>query len=494
LREVLAALAWHAGARPGRVAFATGDAALTYAGLARRVAGAAAALAELPPVIGLAGPNDLDWVVTDLAAAVAGKTLVPLPSFFSVEQIAHVVADAGIGVVIAPAAGTNLPPGLPVVAPFTAEASTLPGLPGTTPRIIYTSGSTGRPKGVCLDDRQLGFAAKALAGAIDASADDRYLSLLPFPLLLESLCGIHVPVLVGGESRLAPQVLPAVLAGDLAALPRATDALRPTITVLVPELLRAWAGALMLGQQRATDSLRVVAVGGAPVAPDILMLARGLGLPAYEGYGLSECCSVVALNRPGDDRPGTAGRPLAGLGVTIADDGEIIVRGPSAMAGYLGAAPVADQAIRTGDIGRVEPDGRLVVLGRKDSVLISAYGRNVSPEWIETMLTADFRVAQAVLTGHGAARFTAVLVPTAFGATWLAGAGPDELAGLVALRCESAPDHARPGAIVVASADELRTAGLLTGNGRPRRAAIQAHLPAWRGRTIPITRKGVLAS
>lgn len=492
--EVLQALAKHAAAHPGRVAFVEGDRPLTYARLMRRVAGAAAEFAELPPVLGLAGANGLEWVVADLAAMAAGKTLVPLPPFFTAAQIEHIAVDAGIGIVIATTTEPSLPAGFNIVSAPLTEADALPAFSDTATRVIYTSGSTGQPKGVRLGGRQFDFATRTLANAIDAAPDDRYLSLLPFALLLESLCGIHVPVLIGGESRLVPDVLPSVLAGDLAALIAASETHQPTVTVLVPELLRAWTGALMLGQRKAPDSLRMVAVGGAPTPPEVLTLARGLGIPAHEGYGLSECCSVVALNRPDDDRPGTVGRPLPGLDVNIAEDGEIVVRGPSAMHGYLDGPPVTDQTIRTGDLGRFDDDGRLVVLGRKDSRLVNAYGRNVSPEWIETMLTADFRVARAVLTGHGAASFTAVLVPTAFGADWFTKADAAALDELIALRCTDAPDHARPGTIVVASDDELRTAELLTGNGRPRRAAIQAHLPAWQARAIPLTRTGALAS
>ena len=125
--------------------------------------------------------------------------------------------------------------------------------------------------------------------------------------------------------------------------------------VLVPELLRAWCASLMLSQERAPQSLRVVAVGGAKTPPEVIALAADLGLPAYEGYGLSECGSVVALNTPGAVRAGTVGRPLPGLDVKIID-GEITVAGPNVMSGYLGKE-LHKGRWATGDLGDIDEDG-----------------------------------------------------------------------------------------------------------------------------------------
>jgi len=144
---------------------------------------------------------------------------------------------------------------------------------------------------------------------------------------------------------------------------------------------------------RAPESLRFVAVGGAPAPEALVEAAWALGIPVFEGYGLSECCSVVALNRPGARKNGSVGRALPGLKMSI-DQQEIIVEGPSVMDGYLGGTD-AGRVWRTGDLGAIDADGYLTVHGRKDNLLVTAAGRNVSPEWIETLLLSDRASASA---------------------------------------------------------------------------------------------------
>ncbi len=215
--------------------------------------------------------------------------------------------------------------------------------------------------------------------------------------------------------------------------------------------LRALAGAA-LGRAGAVApaSLRFVAVGGAPLAPSLVETAWTLGIPAHEGYGLSECCSVVALSRPGEAVAGAVGRPLDGLTVVL-DDGEIVVRGDSVMTGYLGGARLGDGACwRTGDLGEFDAEGRLIVRGRKDSVIVTGFGRNVSPEWIEALALADPRIARAVLMGHGAAGVVLAI--------WLA--APGDASFDVDARI------AGPGDV---------SPTLFAASGRPRRAALASH-------------------
>lgn len=243
----------------------------------------------------------------------------------------------------------------------------------------------------------------------------------------------------------------------------------------MPQLLKQWVGELQAAGSRAPASLRVVAVGGAPVPRQVADKAWELGIPVHEGYGLSECCSVVALNRPGERRAHTLGRPLEGLIVSI-EDGEIVVDGPSITDGYLGQG-AAQRPWRTGDLGAIDQDGFLTIHGRKDSLIVTSFGRNISPEWIETMLLGDLRIAFCAVVGHGAPYLTAVIIPSRPGESWFANASDADVLALISEGCSGAPSYAVPRACVVASLQEAINNQLMT-NGRPARRQIEKFVAA----------------
>ena len=234
----------------------------------------------------------------------------------------------------------------------------------------------------------------ALAEASRASAADRYLSVLPNSLLLEQIAGTYLPLSVGAAIHL-PAVMAASPGGQLTI---AAEQARATAMVLVPELLAAWVKELQARGKPGPDFLRFIAVGGAPVRHAWLRQRGRQGLPVYEGYGLSECCSVVSVNRPDARRAGTVGRPLSDVHVAI-DEGEIAVRGPTVMRGYVGE-PQISGLWHTGDLGHFDPDGFLIVTGRKDNVIVTAAGRNINPEWVEDVIAADNRVGRCVVVAY----------------------------------------------------------------------------------------------
>ena len=282
--------------------------------------------------------------------------------------------------------------------------------------IIYTSGSTGQPKGVRHESGQLAWSAAALAAAISATEDDSYLSALPLSLLLESICAIFIPALVGGRSHFDTALAETVGRGAPTGVAAAFSRHRPTTGVVVPELLRLWVAELLAaGGQKAPDSLRFVAVGGAAVPPRLAEAAWHLGIPVHEGYGLSECCSVVAVNRPGARIAGSVGEPLPGLSVSIRN-GEIHVDGPCVTDGYLGGG-VAERPWATGDLGGLDGAGRLTVFGRRDNLIVTALGRNISPEWVETVLLDDPGVAFCAVAAADAG-LAALIVPAPRAAAW----------------------------------------------------------------------------
>ncbi len=464
MREVLGALAAHADRRPERPAVLDGSGCLSYGELARAVRSTAAwaAIALPAGAVGLLAPKDRRAVIWHLALAWAGRTIVPLPEFFSSAQLAHLIADAGIKAVVAV-------PEMAEIARSICPAVLTPDLaphPSAEPAgdarcIIYTSGTTGRPKGVVLGASQLGASVRALVETVGATADDRMLSVLPFALLLEQVAGMLVPLSVGASIALCPSPQ---------ALPIAAETHAPTATILVPEMLAGWVGWLEQQGKHAPATLRFVAAGGAPVPPRLAERAWAVGLPVHEGYGLSECCSVVAVNRPGERVAGTVGRPLPGVSVAI-DDGEIVVGGPTVMEGYLGGKPTGG-VWRTGDAGRFDAEGRLIIEGRIDDLIVTTTGRNIHPEWIESMILEDRRVGLCAVIGGGS-HPRAVLVPAR---GQLGDAGPAEIDALVARLCAEAPDYARPRASLMLSEAVLHQQELITANGRLRRPAIAAYL------------------
>ena len=176
---------------------------------------------------------------------------------------------------------------------------------------------------------------------------------------------------------------------------------------------------------------------------------------------------MVSFNRPGERREGTVGKPLAGLDVSI-ESGEIVVRGPTVMERYLHGAPTKG-VWHTADVGSLDRDGHLTVRGRKDNLIVTPLGRNISPEWIESSIAADPRIAFCVVTHHDGPYLTAILVPTPPASDWFARASTDDIAEAVTARCIDIPSYAVPRQFIVAPLGDVARAGLITGAGDIRR-------------------------
>ena len=215
--------------------------------------------------------------------------------------------------------------------------------------------------------------------------------------------------------------------------------------------------------------LKMVAVGGAAVGTKLLTQARALGIPAYEGYGLSEGASVQTLNLPGADRPGSVGRALPHADLRVAADGEVELR-DNMFLGYLGDPRPVPDWWPSGDMGHIDDAGFLYISGRKKNLLITGFGRNVAPEWVETALRGEPAIGQAVVYGEGMSALCAVLWPSRHDL--------DDAVLQAAVEAANAglPDYARVGLWLRARADFSPETGLATTNGRPQRGAIwRAH-------------------
>ncbi len=355
--------------------------------------------------------NGAAFVALDEAALQAGVVHVPLPLFFTPEQMQHALRSAGVDTLVAAAPLARQWPGLQWSTTFVAgEAVALARLPAAavampagTAKITFTSGSTGAPKGVCLSAGAMQRVARGLVDAMSPLAITRHLNALPFAVLLENIAGLMAPRLHGATvitRPLASLGLAGASGFDASRFDAAVRALHPHSLILLPQMLRAWCAFLQHSGQPAPAGLKLVAVGGAAVGAPLVHAAHALGLPVGEGYGLSEGASVQTLNLPGDERPGSAGRALPHARLRVAPDGELLIAG-SLFSGYLGDPSPVPQWWPTGDLGRIDEDGFVHVLGRKKHLLITAYGRNVSPEWVETALRSQPAVLQAVVFGDG---------------------------------------------------------------------------------------------
>jgi long-subunit acyl-CoA synthetase (AMP-forming) len=420
-------------------------------------------------VLGLLADNGEDWMVADLAAEAAGVVLVPLPAFFTRAQLAHAVSSTGMDGLYCASSAVALalgfrPAGLevPLYRRDTARAL----LPRGTAKITFTSGTTGAPKGVCLSAAGQRGVALSLADATRSLGIERHLCLLPFAVLLENIAGIHA-ALAAGACSIAPPLAEVGMHGasgfDAPACLAAIERHAAQSVILLPQMLLALVSLLEAGAA-TPRSLRFAAVGGARVSPALLGRARELGLPAYEGYGLTECASVVALNTPQADRPGSVGRPLPRVPVQVRPDGEIEVYSAGFL-GYVGENRYRGGWVRTGDVGRLDAEGFLHVEGRCKNLVITSFGRNVAPEWPEAELLAGGALAQAAVFGEGRPQLCAVLFAPA-------AVSEAAIAAQVHAANGRLPDYARVAHWVRAESPFSAQNGLATANGRVRREAV----------------------
>lgn len=387
---------------PNGIALTDGKNALTYGMLEKEILDKSRLLQSQDcKRLGIAGDNSMAWIIWDIAAQHAEIPCVPLPPFFTIAQTTHATHTAGL---------THIANDTELQVIQTQESPA--ALPADTAKITFTSGSTGTPKGVCLTQQGMEDVAQSIAQALGASYAVLHFCALPLSVLLENVAGVYTALMMGATVHVASLAhigMQNPFAPNFVTFAAAISASKATSIILVPELLRGLMAAV------ARDSIKLphlkfIAVGGAKVAPELLEKAHALGLPVYEGYGLSECASVVSINTPMTSQTGSAGKLLPHIKAHILD-GEIVIKNTS-FAGYLGENTPPSTEWHTGDLGGIDQEGFITLHGRKKNVIITGYGRNISPEWIESRLLAQPEIAQAVVYGDGAAQIGALVVPT----------------------------------------------------------------------------------
>ena len=320
--------------------------------------------------------------------------------------------------------------------------------PGDTAMIIYTSGTTGPPKGAMLSHGSIVWVTEILLDVNPVGPDDEVVSYLPFAHIYENLISVfgalqtgYVVNFVESLETLA-QNLREVSPTYFASVPRIWEKLASTVELRMSDSTwvkrRLYRLAVAVGRRHARvrlagqpmpftlrlayglaacailgplkrrlgfDRTRIAVCGAAPASPELFEYYHGLGIPLIEGYGQTESTGVISVNRVTAPRVGTVGPPVPGIEVALADDGEILTRGPHVFKGYfkdpeLTASTVDPEGwLHTGDVGAWE-DGYLKILDRKKDIIITAGGKNITPAYIENKLKFSPYIQDAVVIGE----------------------------------------------------------------------------------------------
>jgi long-chain acyl-CoA synthetase len=398
----------------------------------REVADDAARLAETIAAAGIqpgdrvahVSENRYEWIITDLALHLAGAVHVPQHVTLSPSQIAEQITDSGARLVfvsnreLLAKFAELLPTNVAVLihdelnmgGHGTPSRDTVNPLADVNPddltTILYTSGTTGRPRGVMLSQRNLASNAAAVCDVLATGIDQTRLCVLPLSHIYARTCDLYSWVCLG--SRL-------VLAESRETLMRDCQLVRPNGLNAVPFLYQRIAeGVRSSGASDPGAALRAafggqiewLFSGGAPLAPDVEAWFAESGLPVHAGYGLTEASPVISMSTQANRRLGSVGQPIPDIEVRIADDGEVLTRGPHVMQGYWHNAAATDEVIRdgwlhTGDLGELDGDGFLKISGRKKELIVLSTGKKVSPTRVENLLTASPLIEQAAVFGEG---------------------------------------------------------------------------------------------
>jgi long-chain acyl-CoA synthetase len=416
----------------------------------------------------LMSENRVEWLLCDLAIQAAGAITVPIYPSTTRPVADAIVADSEA--VFAFAADEKLAArlgSLPTVrfdrevqdwistepapdALAEVEARCARTEPDDMATIVYTSGTTGEPKGVVLPHRSIVDVVRCCLGAFDLGPDDLALSFLPYSHVLERVNGVYVGLAAG---------MSAWLCRGMNQLLEDIQECRPTVMVSVPRVyekihqgvmarvrtepfyrraLFRWA--IEAGRRRVRGQasplypladrlvlsglrrrltggrLRYFITGGAPLTRDVEEFFWAMGIKILQGWGMTETSSAATANTEEHHRFETAGRPLPGVELEIAEDGEILVRSPGNMTGYYRnpeatAATVKDGWVLTGDIGEIDSDGFLHITDRKKDLIKTAGGKFVAPQPIETQLQQDPLIERVVLVGDLRPYVSALVVP-----------------------------------------------------------------------------------
>ncbi len=324
--------------------------------------------------------------------------------------------------------------------------------------LIYTSGTTGDPKGVMLTHNNFISNVIASSNCVRVDTSDTFLSHLPLSHVFERMSGYYLPIYNGSVIAYAESI-------DMVS--QNMTEVHPTIMISVPRLFEKIYDRIYDGAQQSTGikkrlvfwafgvadkvsackreglkpsglllwqyglakklvftklgdklggSLRFFISGGAPLPQKVAEFFYGTGYPIYEGYGLTETAPVLAVNYPDHIKFGTVGPVLEGVEIKIAEDGEILAKGPNIALGYYNNQAATDEAFvdgwfYTGDVGELDSNNYLKITDRKKDIIVTAGGKNIAPQHLENLLKMDKYIGEAMLYGDRMKFISALLVP-----------------------------------------------------------------------------------
>jgi long-chain acyl-CoA synthetase len=417
------------------------DDAITWAEYARRVERIAGGLAELGvgrgDTVGMMLVNRPEFHIIDTAVLHLGATPFSVYNSSVPEQIEYLFSNAENRVVITErqfertvrtvaAPGVEhivvLEEGLPDADGF--EAADVQ--PGDVAALIYTSGTTGPPKGVQLSHAGLMFALNGVAATgLVMRPGGRVVSYLPTAHLADRYFAQYIAIATGSViSTVDPPgdivaALPDIRPSSWLAVPRIWEKIMAALEakgITDPSVLTDEARAGVRAQL-GLDQADWLASGAAPIAPSVLEYFMALGMPIVEGWAMSETSCAGAINTPETVRVGTVGKAVPGIELSIAEDGELLMKGPNVMLGYrndhekTAEAIDADGWLHTGDVAEIDEDGYVKIVDRKKELIINAAGKNMSPANIEQALkTSSPLIGQACAIGDARPYNVALLV------------------------------------------------------------------------------------
>ncbi|MCK5539612.1 MAG: long-chain fatty acid--CoA ligase [Deltaproteobacteria bacterium] len=324
--------------------------------------------------------------------------------------------------------------------------------------LIYTSGTTGDPKGVMLTHNNFVSNIISTSKCVRVDTTDIFLSHLPLSHVLERMSGYYLPIYNGSVIAYAESI---------EMVSQNMSEVHPTLMISVPRLFEKIYDRIYDGAQQSTGikkqlafwafgvadqisackregrnpgswlnlqnslakklvfaklgdklggSLRFFVSGGAPLPQKVAEFFYGTGYPIYEGYGLTETSPVMTANYPSQIKFGTVGRPIEGVEVKIAEDGEILTKGPSVTTGYYNNSAATAEAFVdgwfcTGDVGELDSDNYLKITDRKKDIIVTAGGKNIAPQHLENLLKTDKYITEVMLHGDRKKFISALLVP-----------------------------------------------------------------------------------
>lgn len=412
---------------PGEPCLSDDDLSLNNSEFLAHVRAAAALLRERGvgdgDVVAVMLSNQVEFVIALFAAWRIGAVVTPINPSLTAAEAEYQLADSGAKVLISDVAGIAVSAIGTRELRAREEPADEPPVrqdDGRLALLIYTSGTTGRPKGVMLDHANVHAMCIVAVEALELSAADHSLLTLPLFHVNGIVVSILSPLLAGGRSTIAGRFDPETFFGRV-------ERARPTYFSAVPAIY-AMLTARPEDERPDLSSVRLAVCGAAPMPAELIeRFENRFAIPLLEGYGLSEGTCASTINPiHGTRKPGTVGLPMKGQEVAIMDPagtvlpsgetGEVVVRGPNVMRGYLNrpeetAKTIVDGWLHTGDVGRLDEDGYLVLVDRIKDMIIRG-GENIYPKEIESVLYGHPQVLEVAVVG--AAHPVLGEVPVAF--------------------------------------------------------------------------------